>query len=461
MATFDQRKNFAYSTVLTAPSPATSGPSLVVQSADGTKFPTVSFNAVVWPAGGQPTTTNAEIVRVTAIATDTFTITRAQEGTSARAIVVGDQIAAGVTDKTLDDIEGLFPAGTVVGTTDTQTVSSKTLSDTFMGKVFDTQVTKRDTTLEASTDYLVNDVLENSASYVLELPATSTLEVVPIVKQTEVQSYFGIYDFIESGCVWSGDSYASTLNATMTDGYVWIGGRRLRVNAVRSRAFTASKDTYVDFSDNGDGTAKVTYTENTNNAAAGSPTLAQGSLRNAVIVSGASAIAAATSVNQGQETMILPIVSSVAYSVTDSLGNLICPRDPNRRLLGYRQITSNATTGSTTVVQVTGLTCPIIAPTNRKIKCTIFTGGLSNNTGGDGSQMSIWDGAVSTGTQLVNTNVFPSATIALNVGTIAEAITTPATTTKTYNGGFNAVTGGTTTFTAAATNAGFIKVELV
>src|SRR4051812_35684666 len=101
MPTYDNHQNFSVSTVLTAPSPATSGTSLVVQSGDGAKFPSVSFNATVCPAGAQPTTANAEIVRVTAISTDTFTITRAQESTSARTIVVGDQIAATITKKTL------------------------------------------------------------------------------------------------------------------------------------------------------------------------------------------------------------------------------------------------------------------------------------------------------------------------------------------------------------------------
>lgn len=102
---FDQHKNLAYSLVATAPSPATSGTSLVVTAADGTKFPAVPFNATVWATGSNPTTANAEIVRVTAISTDTFTIVRAQESTSARTIVVGDQIAATITNKTLTDIE--------------------------------------------------------------------------------------------------------------------------------------------------------------------------------------------------------------------------------------------------------------------------------------------------------------------------------------------------------------------
>lgn len=115
---YDSHKNFAYSTVLTAPSPADTGTSLVVQSGDGTKFPTAPFNATVWPTGVQPLTTNAEIVRVTVISTDTFTITRAQESSTARSIVVGDQIAATITAKTLTDAEShLIDALTDVDTT--------------------------------------------------------------------------------------------------------------------------------------------------------------------------------------------------------------------------------------------------------------------------------------------------------------------------------------------------------
>jgi len=111
----DAHKNFAVSLVATAPSPAASGTSLVVTASEGSRFPAVSFNATVWPAGAQPTPANAEIVRVTNISTDTFTITRAQESTSARTIVVGDQIAASVTAKTLTDAEaGTEIAGSYV-----------------------------------------------------------------------------------------------------------------------------------------------------------------------------------------------------------------------------------------------------------------------------------------------------------------------------------------------------------
>ena len=107
MTTFDRHTNFAYSTVQTAPSPATTGTSVTVQTGDGGLFGGPPFNATVCPVGTQPTAANAEVVRVTARpgGADTFTITRGQEGSSARAITVGDQFFAGVTAKVLTDIE--------------------------------------------------------------------------------------------------------------------------------------------------------------------------------------------------------------------------------------------------------------------------------------------------------------------------------------------------------------------
>lgn len=101
----DAHKNFAYGTVLTAPSPATSGTSLVLNSGQGANMPAVPFNATVWPAGAIPTVSNAEVVRVTARSTDTLTITRTQESSSARTIIAGDQFAATITAKTLTDAE--------------------------------------------------------------------------------------------------------------------------------------------------------------------------------------------------------------------------------------------------------------------------------------------------------------------------------------------------------------------
>ncbi len=98
--------NLAYALVATAPSPATSGTSLIVTAGTGTRFPAVPFQATLWPVSTMPTPANAEIVTVTLIATDTLTIVRAQESTSARTVIVGDQCAATVTKKMLDDLDG-------------------------------------------------------------------------------------------------------------------------------------------------------------------------------------------------------------------------------------------------------------------------------------------------------------------------------------------------------------------
>ncbi len=130
----DAHANFAISAVATAPSPASSGTSLVVTAGHGTRFPAVPFNATIWPSGSDPDPSNAEIVRVTAISTDTLTITRAQEGTSARTVVVGDKIAATITKKTLTDVElGNETVYAVSGTTpaispDNGTIQTWTLS---------------------------------------------------------------------------------------------------------------------------------------------------------------------------------------------------------------------------------------------------------------------------------------------------------------------------------------------
>ena len=106
----DALKNFAYSLVATAPSPATSGTSLVVTAGQGTYFPATPFDATIWPSGVQPTNTNAEIVRVTNVSTDTFTITRAQYGTTAQSIAVGYQIAQTVDANLLNQLAPLSGA---------------------------------------------------------------------------------------------------------------------------------------------------------------------------------------------------------------------------------------------------------------------------------------------------------------------------------------------------------------
>lgn len=99
---FDAHKNFARSTVATAPSPAISGTTLSVQAGHGARFPAAPFNIVVFSDGIE----DEEILRVTDKGTgDNWTVIRAQESTSGRTIIVGDRVWGGITVKTFTDIE--------------------------------------------------------------------------------------------------------------------------------------------------------------------------------------------------------------------------------------------------------------------------------------------------------------------------------------------------------------------
>lgn len=95
--------NLATSTVATAPSPATSGTSLVVAAGEGARFPATPFYAIAHPDGVLPTIATAEIVQVTAVATDTLTIVRAQLGTAAKSVVANWRISNPVLKQDFDD----------------------------------------------------------------------------------------------------------------------------------------------------------------------------------------------------------------------------------------------------------------------------------------------------------------------------------------------------------------------
>lgn len=100
-------KNFAYGSVASAPSPATSGTSITLQSGEGAKFPAVyPFNIVIWPTASNPTSSNAEIATVTGKSGDVLTIVRAKEGTSARTVVDGDQVMFAPTAEMMRRFEG-------------------------------------------------------------------------------------------------------------------------------------------------------------------------------------------------------------------------------------------------------------------------------------------------------------------------------------------------------------------
>jgi hypothetical protein len=134
---------------------------------------------------------------------------------------------------------------------------------------------------------------EVMASFTNKIPAASMQDDANVKKYRDESSI----SFVASGCVWSA---TSGLNATMTSGVVYTpDGSRHALSTIATRAFTASKDTYVDVTTAG----AVTYSEVANGAAASA--LATDAIRIAKVVTNGSA------------------VTGVTQTGIDSLGNLI------------------------------------------------------------------------------------------------------------------------------------------
>jgi hypothetical protein len=107
----------------------TSATSIVLQSGQGARFPVLAGGDYFY-ATLVNTSNQLEIVKCTARSTDTLTIVRAQEGTTARSYDAGDRIELRITAQTFLDATEL-PANAVT-TTGTQTVTNKTLATTLL-----------------------------------------------------------------------------------------------------------------------------------------------------------------------------------------------------------------------------------------------------------------------------------------------------------------------------------------
>src|ERR1017187_2136935 len=131
----DPGANFSKSTLSTGY--ASGATTLVLTTGGGAKFPAPSFNAVSYASGvyADPSDDpNVEIIRVTGVSTNTLTVTRAQEGTSAANHNTAGHtytLVAGPTSKLLTDILGISITGsaaTVTGAAQTAITSVGTLS---------------------------------------------------------------------------------------------------------------------------------------------------------------------------------------------------------------------------------------------------------------------------------------------------------------------------------------------
>jgi hypothetical protein len=131
----DNAVNFGKVTVSTGYD--ASAVSVVLIGGDGLKLPTVPFNATWWNATDYPDPTddpNREIVRVTVIATDTLTVTRAQESTSASTKNTSAKtykMVAALTAKFINtDLAALvLPVTDVTGSTQQMAVNNAYVAD--------------------------------------------------------------------------------------------------------------------------------------------------------------------------------------------------------------------------------------------------------------------------------------------------------------------------------------------
>lgn len=151
MTVFQDHQNMAVSHIFTAPVPPTSGTSWAVDLGEGNDFPTAPFDVYIFPGTPPeaPTNDNCEIAICTARTGDTFgTVTRAQYGTTARTIVVGDLVVAGITKNHLVTIENAINAAeaaiagkqpldttlTALAAYNSNGLITQTAADTFVGR---------------------------------------------------------------------------------------------------------------------------------------------------------------------------------------------------------------------------------------------------------------------------------------------------------------------------------------
>jgi hypothetical protein len=104
MSGFDSHPNLAIGTIITTPSPYTSGTTFTLPSGQAALFD-ANMPITIAPAGAIPTTDNAEIGYITSIAGTTITFQRAQEGTTAKSVRAGWKVYGSATAKSFTDIE--------------------------------------------------------------------------------------------------------------------------------------------------------------------------------------------------------------------------------------------------------------------------------------------------------------------------------------------------------------------
>ena len=172
----DNAKNF--SKVVVSTGYDDSATTVVLNASEGAKLPTAPFNAVWYNSTDYPDPTddpNKEIIRITVVSTDTLTITRAQESTSAATHNTGGKtykIIAGITAKVINtDIPGMSITGTAANLSGTPSLPNGTTATT--------QTSGDNSTKLATTSYVDNSDWKTSeaATYVSQDGSTGVFNI--------------------------------------------------------------------------------------------------------------------------------------------------------------------------------------------------------------------------------------------------------------------------------------------
>jgi hypothetical protein len=299
-------------------------------------------------------------------------------------------------------------------------LSSKVLSDTFMGNTFQSlSATAHNLVLLSSINFEVDSNLEIGSSYSLEVPSTSSLEIKAYVQHGELLNVnYNEPNFVEDGCFLAG---TTTSTCTLTYGHVWINGQRVYVAAQSLSGVGSSNDSYVYV--NQAGTVTVVTAAANNSPPPISDAAANNAVLLGIIVTSSTTV---SSFNQGQMGTTAPTYSTnQTIEVCDGNGNLIRPT-ARQTLLAFRRLTANTGVGAvgTSPTQINQLVANVLVPANRKVRITANVGGMNTSTGNNNMFLDLWENGVNSGTQIAMAQIV-STTANFNWSAVASAYRTP------------------------------------
>lgn len=134
----------------------------------------------------------------------------------------------------------------------------------------------------------------------------------------------------------------------------------------------------------------------------------------------------------------------------------------NAITLGTTSITSNSTTTSTTAAAPsTPVSLTVTVPSGgREVEIEFYASRVANSNDGNASIVTLWDGAVGSGTQLQRA-VVTAATGNAGAPVTMKFKSTPSSGSKTYNIGLSAAAATTATIEAASTYPAYLTVKVV